>query len=98
MHAQLEHLIAISQRPNIVIQIMPLAFGGHVAEGGAFSILRFPEPDLPDVVYHEYLTSAVYVDKPADVRRYAEVMGRLGVDSTPRDKSADFLTKILAEM
>jgi hypothetical protein len=51
MRAQLEHLVAAAARPNLTLQVMPFAFGGHAAEGGAFSILRFPEPDLPDVVY-----------------------------------------------
>src|SRR5262249_32135668 len=45
MRAQLEHLIALTEQPNLVLQVMPLAFGGHVAEGGAFSILRLPEAD-----------------------------------------------------
>ena len=34
--------------PNVTIQIMPFRLGGHGADGGAFSILRFDEPDLPD--------------------------------------------------
>jgi transcriptional regulator with XRE-family HTH domain len=98
MHAQVEHLIALSRRPNLVIQVMPWVFGGHVAESGAFSILRFGEPDLSDVVYLEYLTDAVYVDKPSDVDPYTEIMNRLNVDSMPPDESTDFLTTILAGM
>ena len=98
MHAQVEHLIALSRRPNLVIQVMPWVFGGHVAENGAFSILRFGEPDLSDVVYLEYLTDAVYVDKPSDVDPYTEIMNRLNVDSMLPDESTDFLTTILAGM
>ena len=49
MRAQLEHLAELMRQPNITIQIMPFSFGGHSAEGGAFSILRFPDHDLPDV-------------------------------------------------
>ncbi len=98
MRAQLERLIAVSKRPNIIVQVMPFAFGGHVAEGGAFSILRFAEPDLSDVVYSEYLTNALYLDKPSDVYRYSEAMNRLGIDSTAPDQAADFLARVIAEM
>ncbi|ONH34460.1 MULTISPECIES: Scr1 family TA system antitoxin-like transcriptional regulator [Protofrankia] len=69
MRAQLEHLIALSAWPNITIQIMPFALGAHVAECGAFTILRFPGPESPatdqtDVVYLEQLTGALFLDKP----------------------------------
>jgi Domain of unknown function (DUF5753)/Helix-turn-helix domain len=41
MRAQLEHLLDMRERKNIVLQIMPLRFGGHAADRGAFSLLRF---------------------------------------------------------
>jgi hypothetical protein len=97
MRAQLEHLIAMSQRPNLIIQVMPFRFGGHAAEGGAFSILRFPEPDLADVVYLEHLVGAIYLDKREEVERYLEAMNRLAVDSIAPDKTADALTAIIDE-
>ncbi len=98
MRAQLEHLIALTDQPNLVVQVMPLAFGGHVAEGGAFSILRFPEQDLPDVVYLEHLTGAAYLDRQEDVDRHWEAMNRLSVDSAPRDRSAKIFARIISEM
>ena len=49
----------------------------HAAAGGAFTILRFPDQDLPDVVYVEQLTSALYLDKRDDVDHYATAMERL---------------------
>jgi hypothetical protein len=98
MRAQLKHLIAAMEQPNIVIQVIPFASGGHVAEGGAFSILRFPEPDVPDVVYLEHLTGAAYLERRDDVDRYEEVMNRLSVDSAPPDKSAQIFTGIIDEM
>jgi hypothetical protein len=96
MRGQLEHLVELGQLPNISIQIMPFRFGGHAAEGGAFSILRFPEPELPDVVYVEQLVSALYLDKREQVDRYAQIFDRLTVDSQPPDLSADTLRKIIS--
>lgn len=98
MKAQLEHLIDLMRQPTITIQIMPFDFGGHSAEGGAFSILRFPDHDLPDVVYVEQLASALYLDKREDVDRYTEVMERLCAVSTTPDETVDLLNKIKEEI
>lgn len=97
MRGQLEHLIALTDHPNLTLQVMPFRFGAHAAEGGAFSILRFPEADLPDVVYLEQLTGAVYVDKREEVDRYMEAMDRLAVDSTPPATTARSLSRIISE-
>lgn len=85
MRAQLEHLLEAGRRPNVTLQLLPFRAGSHAAAGGPFSILRFAEPDLPDVVYLEQLTSAVYLDKRSDVENYSGVWDRLGVQAlTPR--------------
>ncbi len=95
MQAQIQHLIDMMNKPNVTIQIMPFRFGAHAAEGGAFSILRFPEEDLPEVVYVEQLGSALYLDKREHVERYAQTMDRLTVDGLPPDSSAEMLDRIL---
>lgn len=48
---QLGHLIELAERPNITLQVVTFGIGGHAAAGGLFTILRFAEPDLPDIVY-----------------------------------------------
>jgi len=97
MRAQIEHLIDLMRQSSITIQVMPFSFGGHSAEGGAFSILRFPDSDLPDVVYVEQLASALYLDKREDVDRYTEVMERLCAVSTTPDETIELLRAIAEE-
>ena len=65
--------------------------------GGAFTIMRFPEADLPDIVYMEYLTGALYLDKPEEVERYAAVMERLSVAATSPDRTRELLASMLKE-
>ncbi|KAB2373343.1 helix-turn-helix domain-containing protein [Actinomadura montaniterrae] len=79
MRRQVEHLIAMSELPNVTLQIVPFGAGGHAAAGGPFTILRFAEPDLSDIVYLEQLTSALYLDKPTDVDTYVRVMNELSI-------------------
>jgi len=97
MRGQLRHLIEMGARPNISLQVIPLTRGGHAAAGGAFTILRFSEPDLPDVVYLEQLTSALYLDKRETVDHYLEVMERLCVEALPADASTETIGAILRE-
>ena len=98
MKAQVQRLIDAAEMPNVVVQVMPFRFGGHAAESGAFTILRFPEQDLPDVVYLEQLTSALYLDKRDDVDQYIQVMERLSVDSLTPEGSVELLSALLKEM
>lgn len=97
MRAQVQYLLDVSEQANVVIQVMPFRFGVHAGESGAFSILRFPEQDLADLVYLEQLTSALYLDKRDDVDAYVQVMERLCVDSLTPDQTKDLLTSILAD-
>jgi Domain of unknown function (DUF5753)/Helix-turn-helix domain len=96
--AQIERLIDLVGEPNITLQVMPFRYGGHAADGGAFTIMRFPETDLPDVVYMEYLTGAHYIDKPEEVERYAAVMERLSVAGTSPDRTREILSGMLKEI
>jgi transcriptional regulator with XRE-family HTH domain len=97
MRAQLEHLLAVGERPNVTIQVMPFQAGGHAAAGGSFTILRFAEPDLPDVVYLEQLTSALYLDKPETVDQYQMVMERICLEAATPAESADLIRDALRE-
>jgi hypothetical protein len=91
----LEHLIGMSKLANVTIQVMPFEFGGHAAEGGAFSLLRFPHTDLPDVVYVENLIGSLYLDKRDDVDVYLQAMERLCVDSATPERTVELLDDML---
>jgi hypothetical protein len=97
MRAQIEKLITATALPNVRLQVITFEAGGHAAAGGVFSILRFPDQDLPDVVYIEQLTSALYLDKREDVDHYAAAMERLCIEAEPPDHTVDVLTKLLHE-
>ncbi len=95
MRGQLQHLIEISERPNVRLQVMPFGLGGHSGESGAFTILSFPESDLQDVVYLEQLTSALYLDKREDVAQYEQALEELQQDSPGPDASRDLLRGLI---
>jgi len=98
MRAQVRHLLEMSQRQNVTIQIVPFTAGGRAAAGGPFSILRFAEYDLPDVVYLEQLTSSLYLDKHEIVDSYLMVMDRLCVDAVTPTNSVKTMRALLKEL
>jgi Domain of unknown function (DUF5753) len=57
MRGRLRHLTQIAELPRVTIQVVPFGSGAHAAASSSFSILRFAEPELPDVVYIELLTT-----------------------------------------
>jgi transcriptional regulator with XRE-family HTH domain len=98
VRGQLEHLIEMAAHPAVTLQILPFRAGAHSAMGGPFTILRFAEPDLNDVIYIEQLTSALYLDKRSEVDSYLEVMEQLCLQAEPTGATAKILGQILAEI
>ena len=97
MRGQLKRLIEVSAMRNVTIQVVPFGLGGHAAAGGAFTVLRFSEPDVPDVVYIEQLTSAIYLDKREDVDHYMEVLSNLSTAALTPARTTRFLNEITRE-
>lgn len=95
--SQIDHLLELSKRPNIILQVVPYRFSGCAAEG-SFTRLRFAEPELPDVVYLEHLHGALYLDKRSDTELYGRVFDRLTVDAYTPDLTRPVLAKVRAEL
>ncbi|HEX5596725.1 MAG TPA: helix-turn-helix transcriptional regulator [Micromonosporaceae bacterium] len=98
MRDQLIALIEATKLPNVRLQVIPFLAGGHAAAGGNFTILRFAEPDLPDIVYIEQLTSALYLDKREDLDHYAATMEQVCVTAEPPQRTPEILEDILKDL
>ncbi|HEY1701392.1 MAG TPA: helix-turn-helix transcriptional regulator [Trebonia sp.] len=94
---QLRYLREQCERPALTLQVIPYGVGGHAAPNG-FSILRFAERDLPDVVYVENLTSALYLDKQAEVDRYLLAMERLNIVASEPQRTPVIIDRIMGEL
>ncbi|MGW1062481.1 helix-turn-helix domain-containing protein [Micromonospora sp. NBC_01412] len=98
MRGQFAALIEATRSPHVRLQIIPFDAGGHAAAGGAFTILRFGDQDLPDIVYIEQLTSAIYLDKREDLDYYAAAMERLCVEAEPPERTPELLARLRDEI
>jgi transcriptional regulator with XRE-family HTH domain len=95
MKEQVRHLLDMCDHPAVTVQILPFSAGAHRAMGGAFTILRYDEPDLRDVVFIEQLTSALYLDKQADVESYLEVIEEVCLQAEPAARTPGILRSVL---
>ena len=97
LRRQLEYLGQACQQPWLTLQITPFPTVSHAAPG-SFSILRFADPALPDMVYAEQLNSATYIDKRAEVEPYLLALERLSLVSSTPPRAADILREMVAEL
>jgi len=97
LRAQLEYLLEVTELPNVSVQVLPWHLSGYAAQG-AFSLLRFAEPELPNIAYVEHLTGALYLEKLDEIEEYSRSLDRLAVDAETPDRSRQLLSKRLAEI
>src|SRR5690242_21265242 len=98
MRAQLSRLAEVTRLRHVTIQVVPFDRGGHAAAGGSVTVLRFSEPDGPDVGYREHLTSALYLDKREDVDHYLEVMNHLSTEALTPAQTVKFITELTQDI
>ena len=98
MRAQLEALLEAAELPHVRIQIVRFQQGGAAPVGFPFAVLRFADPELPDVVYVEQLTGAVFLDDPGAVEQYALAMELSCLRAEPPERTAAILGDALHEM
>jgi hypothetical protein len=97
MLAQIEHLINLTRQPQVTLQVVSYRMSGYAAEG-PFTMLRFTEPELPDLVYIEHLAGALYLDKSGEIELYSRVFDRLTVDAETPSNTRQMLMKIRADL
>jgi transcriptional regulator with XRE-family HTH domain len=96
MRDQLAHIHQIAGRPNVTIQVLPFTAGAHPAMLGSFTLMQFPDPADPDVVYLETGTGALYLEKPEDVRRYSLMIDYLRAQALGPAESVALIAQLAA--
>ncbi len=94
MRIQLEHLLEMSRRPNVTVQVLPSEAGAVSAGPNKFIILDFKAPSIPSVVFIENLTGDLYLDRAEDVERYDIAFSDLvKISATPQNTRDMVATK-----
>ncbi|MDT0305841.1 helix-turn-helix transcriptional regulator [Streptomyces sp. DSM 44917] len=98
MRAQIDRLIEATTLPNVTLQVMPFSAGPHPGMFGPFQLFRFDIPELPDIIYAESLTGAVYLDERPDTVAFLEVLDRMGAQAAPVHTTEAILGAIRKEL
>lgn len=96
MRAQLDHLIKMTERTNVEIQVLPNSVGAHAGIEGTFTILDYPtefEGD-PGTVYVETRVRGIYYEDPPQVIDYRRVFERLQMQALRPDEAREAFAKI----
>ncbi|MEU3861137.1 helix-turn-helix transcriptional regulator [Streptomyces sp. NPDC028722] len=93
MREQLDRLLEYGERDRVTLQIAEFAAGPHPGTYAPFTLFRFAEPELPDMVFTEYLTGALYLDSRREVATHLEVLDHM----TARAGSARRTRELLLE-
>ncbi len=98
MRPQLVKLAQVSEWPNVTLQVLPFSAGAHAGMDGAFMILGFPEPTDPEVVYVNYYTGTVYLEKPQESDQYGLMFNHLRAAALPVDQSRYLIDRVADEL
>ncbi|MFJ4683456.1 helix-turn-helix domain-containing protein [Streptomyces sp. NPDC091377] len=98
MRAQIDRLLEATELSHMTLQLIPFASGPHPGTYGPFVLFRFAMPELPDMVYSEYLTGAVYLDARAEVATYLEVMDRMAAQAATAQRTKEILRDLRKEL
>ncbi|MEU3840450.1 helix-turn-helix transcriptional regulator [Streptomyces sp. NPDC028635] len=92
MREQLEKLLEFGERDKVTLQVAEFAAGPHPGTYAPFSLFRFAEPELPDMVVSEYLSGALYLDSRPEVSVHLEVLDHLTTHAASADRTKKILT------
>jgi transcriptional regulator with XRE-family HTH domain len=94
MNAQLSKLLQCIQEEKATVQVIPFSAGAYHAMDSNLQFLEFGDSPLPGAVFVEGLVSELYLEKPAELARYAESIEDLrDIALSPRD-SVSLITRI----
>ena len=88
MREQIERLLEVSELEHVSVDVVPFTAGAHVGACAPFTYFRFEEPELPDIVYTEVLSGAMYLDQRSDVSAHLEAHNRMSLLTSDADSKA----------
>ncbi|MFD7433797.1 helix-turn-helix domain-containing protein [Streptomyces sp. NPDC059861] len=91
MGDQLDRLLEAAESDRVTLQIAEFAGGPHPGTYAPFSLFRFGEPELPDMVFTEYLSGALYLDSRGEVSAHLEVLDHMSAHAASAQRTKKLL-------
>lgn len=90
----------VARLPHVSVRVQPFSAGAHPSIGSAFTLLRFADADTADMncVYLENEQGALYLERPADVDRYAVMFEQLSRSALSVDESVELVATLTSQL
>jgi transcriptional regulator with XRE-family HTH domain len=95
MTAQLRHLLTVTERPNVTVQVIPFQHGAHPGLDGPYVLLNFAKAQ--PLVHLEHKRSGIFVDEPDDVEVFTQTTETLQATALDPNRSHQFIVSIAHE-
>lgn len=97
MRAQLEHMLAVAELPNVTIQVLPFSRGAHSGMFGPYLVLSFPQVTSLDLVLTETPTGNIWVEREPEVAYYRTLFDDARTAALPPTESLALIRRIAKE-
>ena len=95
MSELIRHIIDVSRKPNVTVQMIPFSEGAHGGQEGVFQIMEFPSDSLGPVVYVEGRSGGLFFNAEPKISLYRETFDLLrAAAASPVDTRARLETII----
>jgi hypothetical protein len=95
LHDQFEHLVATSMLPNVTIQVVPYAAGGHTGLLGAFMLADLPTAQ--SIVFVEDVSGGHVAEDATVVDEVTLCFESIRSDALPKVASRDLIARMAKE-
>lgn len=96
MAGQLAHIVDVSRRPNVLVQVVPTGIGAHAGLGGAFDIAA--SDDMNDLLRMEAVPQDITTESRSIVRRAAVAFDQIRAETLTRGQSRDLIARLSEEL
>jgi transcriptional regulator with XRE-family HTH domain len=94
MAAQLDHVVSMTHRPNVTMQVLPFDTGAHPGMPGSFVHMEFRDEGDPELVYVDTQAGDIFLEAEDDLRRYRTMFDHLRASALSPTRSADLITSV----
>ena len=100
MAAQLARLVELSALPAVTLRVLPLdaRIGNYYVPHNSFSLYHFADPEDPDMVVLETVTSDLHLGDEEDVARYRLLFDWLAAAALPPEESVTVLAGLARQL
>lgn len=93
---QLRHLLAIAERPNIDLHVVPISAGAHAGLRGPFVLLDFAAE--PSVAFVENHDTGIFLEEDADVAGYRQALRNILSLALTAEATAELISSSIPEL